>query len=306
VLASGYIVVDHLRRGHRLDVYDVWSDDRECRCVAKTLRPERAGDEEAEAKLRSEGAVLAALTHPHLVRAYETVECRPPSRPAVILEMLPGETLAYLIDEHRRLPLEDVAVLGLQLASALAYLHRYGWLHLDVKPSNIVATGGRAVLLDLSLAAPPGMPTRGGTYDYLSPEQATGGVATVATDVWGLGATLYEALAGVPPFADHDDTSEDGGSDLRAPDDGTGDGPDASGRDDPRRSGFQPPSLRERGRFPRTVVELIDACLEPARARRPRLDELAAGLAHLAGQDHPVRRPGPVAAASPGAERNRR
>jgi serine/threonine protein kinase len=274
VLAAGYVVVDHLRRGHRLDVYDVWSDVRHCRCIAKTLRPERSLDVDAATKLCNEGKVLAGLAHPHLVRAYETVQCTGTPRPAVILEMLPGVTLAYLVDDHGRLPVGDVAILGVQLASALTYLHRHRWLHLDVKPSNIVATGGRAILLDLSLAARPGSITRGGTYDYLSPEQAVGGRATPATDVWGLGATLYEALTGVTPF--------EGVGAEESTSTGSGTSDTMDGR---RRAGFRPPSLRVRGSFPPRVVEVVDACLAPAPADRPALGELSDTLAGLAGAD---------------------
>ena len=78
------------------------------------------------------------------------------------METLDGETLAHLVDRTPGgLPAEDVAWLGLHLASALRYLHHRDLLHLDVKPANVVAEAGRAKLLDLSFARPPGRYERG-------------------------------------------------------------------------------------------------------------------------------------------------
>ena len=133
------------------------------------------------------------------MRAYEVIE-RP--QPVVILETLDGETVAHLLERRPAgLDADEVAWLGLHLASALGYLHRHGLLHLDVKPANVIAEAGRAKLIDLSIARPPG-PCRagGGTWAYMAPEQATGGHVDEAADVWGLGTVLFEAAAGRPPF----------------------------------------------------------------------------------------------------------
>jgi eukaryotic-like serine/threonine-protein kinase len=267
-LAPGYVVIEHLRRGRRLDVYDLWSEERGCRCVGKTLRPERAADEAAAAQLRTEGMLLAALTHPHLVRGYETVLTTARPRPAVVIETLPGYTVDYLIDEHGRLSPADVALLGVQLCSVVGYLHRHGWVHLDVKPGNIVEAGGRAVLLDLSVARRVGERDVGGTFDYLSPEQARGGVVTEAADVWGLGVTLYEALSGATPWADvpyrerHDDGS----------------------RYYPQLEG-PAAALRTRRRLPAALSRLVDACLAPDPADRPTVAEVSDRLVDLSGMD---------------------
>jgi eukaryotic-like serine/threonine-protein kinase len=264
-VASGYEVIGHLRRGRRLDVYDVWDIERGCRCVAKTLRPERAGDAIAAGHLRIEGDLLATLAHPHLVRAYETTVTSEHPRPVVVLETLTGHTVDHLIDEHGALPGGDVALLGMQVASAVSYLHRHGWLHLDLKPSNVINVDGRAVLLDLSLAAHPGQRCSGGTFDYLSPEQACSDAASEATDVWGLGATLYEALAGAPPFADHPHRGLDG--QRRYP-----------------QAELPAPSLRtRRRRCPRDLADIVDACLRHEPSARPTLAQLVALLADWSG-----------------------
>ncbi|MDQ4128155.1 MAG: serine/threonine protein kinase, partial [Actinomycetota bacterium] len=148
-----------------------------------------------------EGRLLERLTHPHIVRAYETIE---QPHPILILETLTGATLAHLIDNsRRRLPLSDIVHLGLHLCSAIHYLHRRGILNL--KPSNIVSERQLAKVLDLSVARPPGKEVKGvGTANYMSPEQARGDALGPAADVWGIGVVLFEA-AGEEPFDAYDD-----------------------------------------------------------------------------------------------------
>ena len=166
--------------------------DRDCRAVLKVLRPDRADEPHVVAALRTEGALLTTLAHPHLVRGYEVL-----THPtAVLLETLPGRTLAALVDDGP-LGVHDTALVGRQLASALGYLHRHGWLHLDVKPENVVVQEGRVVLIDLGLATRPGRLERSvGTEGYAAPEQDAGCTVGPATDVWGLGVTLAECLEG--------------------------------------------------------------------------------------------------------------
>ena len=197
-IAPGYLVVGHLSRGEMTDVYDVWSEERTCRCVAKVVRPE-CDDRRRRERLTREGRLLLSFSHPHIVRAYGIA--RGPG-PVVILETLTGETLAHLIARHRRrMSLYEVCVLGIHLCYAVHYLHRQGVLHLDLNPSNIVAEIGRAKLLDLSIARQPGSARPGvGTSQYMAPEQARGGSLAAPADVWGIGAVLYEAATGKEPF----------------------------------------------------------------------------------------------------------
>lgn len=196
-IVPGYEVVRLLRRGSRLDTYDVYSHERFCRCVLKVLRADRQDEDHCRDALVREGTLLRDLTHPHLLRAYEVFEH---PRTAIVLETLTGDTLAALIEDAALSPL-DTALLGSQLASALGYLHRHGWLHLDVKPSNVVVQGGRAILLDLSVASRPGDGRpHAGTVGYLAPEQVSGRGLSSASDVFGLAVTMGEALTGLPPL----------------------------------------------------------------------------------------------------------
>jgi eukaryotic-like serine/threonine-protein kinase len=198
-LLPGYTLLTLLRRGRRLDTFDVYSHERDCRCVVKMLRPDRSAEPEPAEALRREGHLLRDLTHPHLLRCYEVVEA---PHPAIVLETLSGSMLSAVIEEQR-LNAADVAQLGLQLSSALGYLHRQGWLHLDVKPANVAVAAGRATLIDLSLARRPGIGKPGaGTRGYLAPEQAAGGHLSAATDVFGLGVTLGECVSGRLAYGD--------------------------------------------------------------------------------------------------------
>ena len=251
-LIPGYDVVTLMRRGGRLDTYDVYSRERDCRCVVKVVRPDRADDEHCRAALVREGQLLRGLAHPHLVRVYEVVEER---RPAVVMETLTGATLAALIDESPLNPF-DTALLGRQLASALGYLHTHDWLHLDVKPSNVVVQAGRAILIDLSLAASPGDGRpHAGTDGYLSPEQVIGRDLSPASDVFGLGITLGEALTGDLPYGEESRWVR-----------GTA----------PRRATRH--FRRRLATAPAPLATLIDACIDPNPARRPWLHEVRAAL----------------------------
>lgn len=256
----GYRVVSLLSHGKRIDTYDVWSTLRECRCVVKILRPDRRDEPRVREAVELEARLLCELTHPHLVRGYEA---HPGPAPAMVLETLTGATLGALVDDSP-LGVPDVARLGLQLSSVLGYLHRSGWLHLDVKPSNIVVEEGRATLIDLSLVGRPGSGRRGaGTRGYLAPEQAVGEDLSAATDVWGLGVTLVEALTGELPHGDEatwDSRRRIPVVHRRAP------GP-------PGRIAGVPDELDQ----------LLRACLDRDPAARPRLVDVRAVLEPLAG-----------------------
>ncbi|MFF4695204.1 serine/threonine-protein kinase [Streptomyces chattanoogensis] len=286
--APGYEVLAHLARTGWLDLYDAWSEERDCRCVVKVVRPDRRHEEGLGDRLLREGRWLRSFTHPHLVRAYETFES---PEPLVVLETLTGETLTHLVHRLRRRPAaEDVALLGVHLCSAIHYLHGQGLLHLDLKPSNVVVDCGHAKVLDLSVARPPGAAPAGvGTFCYLAPEQARGGLLTAAADVWGIGVTLYEVAAGDLPF-DCGETGDEAGDGAggetstgsRTGDVTTGDvttGDVTTGRDDwyPQLEDTAP-SIRSRRRLPRDLATAIDGCLQPDPDARPTVRELAAAF----------------------------
>jgi serine/threonine protein kinase len=272
LLAPGYQVIEHVRRGEDLDCYEAWSSQRYCRCFIKTLRPDCASDPSARRHLQREARLLLSLTHPHLVRAYEYVKPDSAQPPLLVLENLTGATLGYLLHGGRqRLGAQDLGHLGRHLCSALRYLHSCGHLHLDVKPSNIIACDGVARLIDLSLARPPGRCSAGlGTPGYMSPEQVTGGDLGPPADVWGIGLVLYQAATGLQPF-DIPGNSASGSvntstlslcqTQLARP----------------------APKVRSRRRLPADVAEILDACLHRDPDKRPTLEGLDAALVTLTG-----------------------
>jgi serine/threonine protein kinase len=272
-IAPGYEVIEHLRRGNDLDVYDAWSVRRMSRCVIKALRGDRLHKRLPRRALLREGALLERLSHPHIVRAYETIA----DPPLVVIETLPGATLSVLIDEEPNPAVEDVAQLALQLGSALHHLHSHGILHLDLKPSNVIAHAGAAKLIDLSLARPPGQAPAGiGTWHYLAPEQASGGDLGRAADVWGLGATLFEVVTGEAPFADDPDAEITAAADPAAT---------YSEAEPERYPQLERPARRAEEVAPvePRLADLIASCLQPAPEDRPGVVALLAAFEPLAG-----------------------
>jgi eukaryotic-like serine/threonine-protein kinase len=271
----GYEVLDHLHRSRGFDVYDAWSTERQCRCVIKTPRADRLDDPKLWRRLEREGRLLYRLTHPHILRGYDVIEGPPP---AVVTETLRGKTLEYLLETSRRLSVAEAAVLGMQLCSAVAYLHNQGYLHLDLKPSNVVIDAGRAIVIDLSIAREPGPSTRGlGTWAYLAPEQALGDQLGPAADVWGIGIVLYEALTGRPLFGEGED-DEVSDSDLYT---------DSFDPEDYPQLESRVPGIGTVRRVPAALATAIDSCLEPDASRRPSVLEVSAMLETVPGAGSP-------------------
>ena len=271
-LAPGYTVLEHVRRGEDFDAYGAWSVERYSRCFIKTPRPDRVHRASVRRSLAREGRLLLSLRHPHLVRAYDVTTTAAGAAPALVLEVIQGPTLGHVLAEHGRLPVATIGHLGQQLCSAARYLHDRGHLHLDIKPSNVVISGGIARLVDLGLSRPPGPCRAGvGTARSMAPEQARGGQVAAATDAWGIGLVLYEAATGHRPFGDGGDAWScrcgDAECDWR----------------EPRYLQLErrAPRVRARRRLPVEAAAMIDACLAPEPADRPTLDALDAAMGRL-------------------------
>ena len=152
-----------------------------------------------------EARIAASLNHPNIVGVFDLVHDQ--DQQYLVMEYVPGMTLAELVRDRGALPMDQTARVLTQVASALAAAHAKGIVHRDVKPSNIlVRDDGHVKLSDFGIAraeADASLTQTGlvtGSPAYLAPEVASGKQATPASDVWSLGATLFHALAGRAPY----------------------------------------------------------------------------------------------------------
>ncbi|HKT00235.1 MAG TPA: protein kinase, partial [Rugosimonospora sp.] len=171
--------------------------------------PDLSNREQVELRLRTlrEARTAARLDHPNLVRIYDVVQTD--DQPWIVMEYVASRSLQDVITEDGPLEPAHAARIGLPILAALRAAHAGGVLHRDVKPANVLlAHDGRAVLTDFGLATLQGgesaLTTPGlviGSVRYLPPERAHDGTATPESDLWSLGATLYAAVEGRPPYA---------------------------------------------------------------------------------------------------------
>jgi len=187
-------------------VADPSDADRPAPYALKMLRPQWQDRPEAVGLIRREAAVGRAVAHPHLIAVLAAQVYEPPY--FVVMPRLAGQTLAARLRREPMLPLGAALWIARQTAEGLAALHQRGYLHGDVKPANVwLAPTGHVTLLDLSFArpmdAPGSMVNRPvlGTVNYLAPEQVTSALrADCRSDIYSLGAMLYEMVAGRLPL----------------------------------------------------------------------------------------------------------
>lgn len=209
LLAGRYRLESVLGRGGMGQVW-LGHDETLGRAVAvKEIRlPTGLADDERDAlcsRMMREARLTARLSHPGVVTVYDVVS--EDGRPFIVMELLRVPTLADEVGESGPLPPQRVAQIGLALLPALDAAHRDGIVHRDVKPSNVLlADKFRVVLSDFGIAtseSDPRMTATGlivGSPTYMSPERLRGDATGPETDMWSLGATLYAAAEGKPPF----------------------------------------------------------------------------------------------------------
>ncbi|MEX2274829.1 MAG: serine/threonine-protein kinase [Actinomycetota bacterium] len=210
-IVPGRIALQALGGGYDFEAYLAWDDHLYALVVAKLVRPHLVEDAHTLRNLVREAEVLAGLDHPVIVRGFGSVLQGP--RPHLLLEHLEGPTLGSTLRRFGPLAIDQLLPLGFQLASALQYLSNVDVVHLDVKPRNVIL-GVPPRLIDFSVARSGERARRItsaiGTDAYMAPEQCDRALGEIGSgaDVWGLGATLFHAVAGEVPFPVTDDADE--------------------------------------------------------------------------------------------------
>jgi serine/threonine protein kinase len=199
IVAGRYRLAVHIGAGGTADVWRAYDESRDRAVTLKILR--EAHDAEARRHVLAEARRLETLDHPAIVRVLGIHEALGDT--LIVFEHVEGEPLDRLAGTGPALPARQVAQLLIQLADAVEAFHSHGFVHLDLKPANVLmATDGRPRLLDFGIAEPIGHPPQvpRGTPGFASPEIASGGAASRASDVYGL-AAIAQQLFGAEPTA---------------------------------------------------------------------------------------------------------
>ncbi|MGH7586931.1 MAG: protein kinase domain-containing protein [Gemmatimonadales bacterium] len=206
VLADRYKVERVIGEGGMATVYLAEDLKHKRKVAVKVMRPELAATLGSDRFLR-EVEIAANLSHPHILPMYDSGEAD-----GILYYVMPwveGESLSARLKRDGELPAPEALRIAREVADALAYAHKRGIIHRDIKPANILLGDGHALVADFGIAR--ALEAQGeaitrtglaiGTPQYMSPEQATGGKDVDArTDIYALGAVLYEMLTGEPPF----------------------------------------------------------------------------------------------------------
>jgi eukaryotic-like serine/threonine-protein kinase len=204
-LAERYRVESEIARGGMAGVYRA-RDLRLDRDVAvKVLAEPYASDADFTARFLGEARAAASMSHPSLVHVYDSGSDG--DAHYIVMELLERHrTLRQRLDAEGRLPVDEVLRIGRDLLAGLAVVHERGLVHCDVKPANVmIGPGGGVKLIDFGIATQPHGGTDGdtsiGSLRFMAPEQLRGEALTPASDLFSVGAVLYEALTGRPPYS---------------------------------------------------------------------------------------------------------
>jgi hypothetical protein len=206
-LTGRYRIERELGQGGMATVFLADDVRHERKVALKVLKPELAAVVGAE-RFLSEIKTTGNLQHPHILPLYESGEAD--SFLYYVMPYVEGETLRERLDREKQLPVDEAVRLVVAVAGALAYAHQHGVVHRDIKPGNVLMQAGQPMVGDFGIALAVGaaggtrLTETGlsvGTPYYMSPEQATGDMDVgPASDIYALGAVLYELLTGDPPY----------------------------------------------------------------------------------------------------------
>src|SRR5947207_3209406 len=201
-IAGRYELQEVVGTGGMSSVYKAHDTLLERNVALKILHDQYTSDEDFVERFKREARAVARLSHPNIVTVIDRGE--DVGKQYIVFEYIDGENLKEHLVRSGRLPVRDALELALQVARALSFAHEHGLVHRDVKPQNVLLNGdGRAKVTDFGIArsldVKGGLTQTGtvmGTSDYIAPEQARGSRVDAQSDIYSLGAVLYELLTG--------------------------------------------------------------------------------------------------------------
>jgi eukaryotic-like serine/threonine-protein kinase len=204
-----YELVEEIGEGGMATVYRARDKELRRDVAVKVMFPHLARRPDIVRRFHREARAAAGLEHANILRIYDVGGGEAEEPPYIVMELIRGRTLMAEIEQRGFVLAELAACVGALLADALAAAHAAGIIHRDIKPANVlIASGGRLLLADFGVArleTEDSLVTRTGallgTPAYMSPEQATGDTATVRSDLYSLGATLYQLATGFLPYS---------------------------------------------------------------------------------------------------------
>jgi eukaryotic-like serine/threonine-protein kinase len=209
LILDRYRLIERLAVGGSAEVWRARDEQLERDVAVKRLHPHLVPDEASRRRLVAEARAAAGLAHPAIVEIYDVDDTG--ESPALVMELVDGESLATRIARDGPLPPPEAAAIAADIAEALFHAHQRGVIHRDVKPGNVLLSAdGRTRLVDFGIAHSLAMASERltmagtviGSLHSMAPEQLVAGPITPRTDLYGLGAVLHESLTGRPPYAE--------------------------------------------------------------------------------------------------------
>ena len=207
LILGRYRLIERLALGGSAEVWRAHDEQLDRPVAVKRLHPHLLPDESSRKRLAAEARAAASLSHPVIVDIYDVDATG--DAPALVMELVDGESLSARIARSGPLEPREAASMAADIAEALFHAHQRGVVHRDVKPGNVLlASDGRTKLVDFGIAhslaeSAERLTMTGtvvGTMSAMAPEQLVGGPITPRTDLYGIGVVLYEALTARPPY----------------------------------------------------------------------------------------------------------
>ncbi len=202
-LQDRYEILEQIGSGGMSDVYKALCHKLNRLVAIKVLKEELSTDSNFVSKFKMEAQAAARLSHPNIVNVYDVVD--EGALHYIVMELIEGITLKNYISKKGCLDVKEAIGIAIQVAQGIAAAHDQGIIHRDIKPQNIIiARDGKVKVADFGIARAASTQTLSatamGSVHYISPEQARGGYSDTRSDIYSLGITMYEMVAGRVPF----------------------------------------------------------------------------------------------------------